>query len=264
MAAPTFVQASAGAADATGAFSFTGSAVGTIGDLVILHIVIDGFQGRSWGTESGTNINKLDGTAGWTDLALTQGIISVFFAGTGNVQQVLLAGRRTSASAAPTFSATANVSGDDVYGRMYEFTNVSTGTDYTTVIENGTAGNIDDAGAASTTVSDVAVTTLGPDRLALNFVGLADDAMGLAAFAGETGGDWTLATAIYETATGTDATVGLMQAAMPTAGTIDGGSDAITSIDWNVVGFALIGTTAPAASLVLPQGFVNFNDPGVL
>ncbi len=206
MAAPSYVQASTGATDATGAFTFTGVATGTIGDLVILQIVIDGPGGRSWGTESGTNINKLDGTAGWTDLASTQGGPTAFFSGTGNVQQVLLVGRRTSASSAPTFSTTANTNGDDVYGRMYEFTHVSTGTDYTTVIENGTAGNIDDAGAASATVSDVAVTALGPDRLALNFVGINDD-NAVAPFTGMTGGTWGEVVAEYADSGGTDACI---------------------------------------------------------
>lgn len=209
MAAPRFIQASAGATDATGAFTFTGTASGTIGDLVVLQIVIDGTGAISWGTITPSNVNDLSGAAGWTLV----GTWNIGSAATGQMRVYL--GRRTSSSSAPTFAASANTSGDDVYGLMYEFRDVSAGTTLAEVIENSTAGSTANAAATSTTCSDVGVTTLGPDRLALNFVGLTDDAMGLAAFAGETGGDWVLPVAIYETATGTDATVALMTSVGP-------------------------------------------------
>lgn len=152
--------------------------------------------------------------------------------------------------------------GDDVYYRFYEFQDVSAGTTLATVIENGTAGTTAAERATSTTCNDVGVTTLGADRLACNFGALSDDAMGIAVFAGMTGGTWGDFQS-FETATGTDATIFAEFATMASAGTIDGGSDTITSIGWAVIGFALIGTTV-AATLVLQPGFVNFNDPGVL
>lgn len=568
--APTFRQASAGETDATGAFTFTGTASGAQGDIVILQIVVDGTGAISWGSLTSSNINDLSGAAGWTE-------IGIFNAGV-LPQQRLFIGRRTSLSSAPTFSASANTSGDDVYGRFYEFTNVSAGTALAEVIEGGPVSGLrtddsnvellygssgtfeyqafsfvntnaatlsrvtlgvskaggpsdgifielqaDSAGspsgsalatsdtlagssitagsatnypfaisaslsasttywivakrsgardtsnhyyivqsnpltspittvakasntgvwstntndisfaigaaggtgtqaATSASVTDAGVSTLGPDRLALNFVGLADDAMGLAAFAGETNGDWATAGTIYETATGTDATVWLnasylgdgpytlvatsgsstawgataantaiaqsfvaptttaavtvnvglgagapsddvtvtietdsagvpsgsvvttcgsisgsalnlnyrtsvtfpvtvtltasttywivirrggavdinnnyvvglgtsyasgagatyngstwtgggndlsftvlTSTSYPSGLTIDGGSDAITSIGWSVVGFALIGTTVVASSRVLTQGFTDFNDPGIV
>lgn len=130
MAAPSFVQASTGATDATGAFTFTGVA-GTAGNVVILQILIDGTGAISWGTLSATNIEDLAGTDNqWT-------LIGTYNVGSATVaQQRLYIGRLINASA-PTFTASANTSGDDVYGRMYEFANVSTGTTLDAVIEGG-------------------------------------------------------------------------------------------------------------------------------
>jgi hypothetical protein len=405
VAAPTFVQASTGATDATGAFTFTGVATGTIGDLVVIHILVDGTGAIAWGTLSAANINALDGTANtWT-------LVGTFNIGSAtNAQQRIYMGRRTSASAAPTFVASANTSGDDVYGRMYEFTNVSTGTTLATVIENGVglswltldasgqpiqgAGGVQEQqaqsftspsgattltnvalyvvkngtptdnliieiqtdsagvpsgsvvgtvatipgasvpvggftymacsislsssttywivlrrdgardttnryvvnrsvdnftgsskpldsgvwGAGSTsdwnlllayssdqgqtahagtsaTINDAAVATLGPDRLALNFVGINDD-NAVAAFTGMIGGTWAEATAEYADAGGTDACIQLQTAAMAAAGVIDGGSTSnVDATDgWGSIGFALIGTTvASSGSLLLPN-----------
>ena len=205
MAIPSFVQASTGTTDATGTFTFTGVATGTIGDVVIVHIVVDGSGAISWGALSGTNINDLAGSANvWTE-------IGTFHAGAA-VQQRIFIGRRTSASAAPTFTAAANTSGDDVYGRMYEFTDVSAGTTLTTVIENATAGGTSTSGAtASGTIADASVQTLGPDRLALNFIGINDDnAIDVLASSGLQG--WTEPTPEYADATGTDASVGIQTA----------------------------------------------------
>ena len=136
-----------------------------------------------------------------------------------------------------------NIGGNDIYVRVYEFTNVSTGTTLATVIENSTAGNATNGVDTSATASDTAVTTLGPDRLALNFVAVNDD-NAISAFTGETGGDWTLAVAPYAESTGTDGAIGLQAATMATADTINGGTGSIVDSDaWGVVGFALIGTT---------------------
>ncbi len=211
MAAPRFVQASAGATDATGAFTFTGVTTGAIGDIVILHILVDGTGAIAWGTLGGANIQSLAGVANtWTQIGGTFNIGSAT-----NAQHVLYIGRRTSASAAPTFTTTANTSGDDVYGRMYEFTNVSAGTTLATVIENGTAGSTTNGQATNATVADAGVTTLGSDRLALNFVGINDD-NAISGFAGETGADWSVVTTYAESG-GTDASIGLQQALVTAA-----------------------------------------------
>jgi hypothetical protein len=171
VAAPSYVQASTGATDATGAFTFTGVATGTIGDLVILQIFVDGAVAIGWGTLSASNINALDGTANtWTFVGT--------FAHAGICQQRIYLGRRTSASSAPTFVTTANTSGDDVYGRMYEFTNVSAGTALATVIENGAAldflegtGSTPISGATGTSEM-VAQSFVSPGAVTLKELGL--------------------------------------------------------------------------------------------
>ena len=264
MPAPTFVTAGAGETDAGGAWTYgSWAATSAVGNLLIAHLLQDGTtNGAVTGVAGSSNMESLAGVeATWTQLigGNADGSFPIGSAAAG--RQFLFLGRSRAAASNPTFAG-ANSSTDDLYYRGYEFTNVFPGTTIATVLENGTAGSTPNGAATSTTVADTGVTTLGADRLALNFVGITDDASGLAAFAGETGGDWTLATAIYETATGTDATLGLMQAAMPTAGTINGGTDTITSLPWGVVGFALIGTAAAAA--VPRYGFVNHSNPGVL
>jgi hypothetical protein len=122
------------------------------------------------------------------------------------------------------------------------FYNVSTGTTLASVIENGTAGATVNVTGTSNTAADASVQTLGPDRLALNFLAINDD-NAFAGFTGQSGGTWTLGHTVAE-ASGTDGATAMLYAAMATAGTIDGGTGSITDSDaWGVVGFALIGTT---------------------
>ena len=236
MAAPTYVQAGAGVTDAGGVWTADGPAGGvTIGNIIIYQIVQDGT-----GTGQVTIANTVSSIANLAGTANTMTVVAVdqpIGSPTVGLQHIYI-GR---AAATVFMNLNGNNSGtDDLYIRAYEFANGNAGATLSAVIENGTAGTAINGFGTSASVADTGVTTLGSDRLALNFVGINDDASGLTAFAGETGGDWTLATAIYETATGTDATVALMTAAMAAAGTINGGADAITSLGWGVVGFALI------------------------
>jgi len=230
----SFVTASTGATDAGGAWSYTTSAPSAAGNIIIVQVLQDGVSSSSAITiSSATNVENLAGTDNvFTTIASGQAVGSTLG------YQYLFIGRALNTSAIVITGA--NSGADDIYVRAYEFSGVSLGTTLATVIENSTAGSFANGNALSTTCSDTGVTTLGTNRLALNFVALTDDAMGLAAFAGETGGDWALATAIYETATGTDGTLGLMSATIASAGTINGGSDTISLISWGVVGFALI------------------------
>ena len=249
MAAPTFVKATAGLTDAGGAWTYTVDAPARGGQPDHRPRLQDGVSGVAMHHQRHQLSTNIAGTANVspTDVWLNDCRQSVPPASTG-----LFAAARLGTSAIVITGA--NSGADDIYVRAYEFTNVATGTTLAEHLGAGTGDTLPPNGCTSTTVADVGVTTTAADRLALNFVALADDAMGLAAFAGETGGDWTLATAIYETATGTDATLGLMIAAMPSAGTINGGSDTITSIGWGVIGFALIGAVSvPATSLMLPN-----------
>jgi rhodanese-related sulfurtransferase len=231
----------------------------TEGNVVIRQVVQDGTTSGAvalTGTEDGFGVSNLAGTANkWTSIGqfVLGGVIQHFWIG------------RHSDHAGGTVGANGSNSGtDDIYVRIYEFTNVSTGTTLATVIENGTAGGTASTSGTSGTIADAGVTTLGVDRLALNFVGGNDD-NALDAFTGMSGGTWVEAVAEYADATGTDAVAGLQTAAMAAAGTIDGGTDAWADAtdSWGVVGFALIGTTV-VATLVLQPGFVDYNDPGIL
>lgn len=257
MAAPTFRLLSSGATDAGGVWSYTFTVnPAAAGQCCIVQILQDGTTNGAVTVTGATNIEDLAGTDNqWTQIPGANADGSHPIGSPASGRQFLYIGRSLSTSA-PTISG-GNSTSEDLYMRGYEFSSVSTGTTLAEVIENSTAGNATNGAATSTTCSDTAVTTLGSDRLALNFVGLSDDAMGLAVFTGMTGGTWTNFQ-IYEEASGTDATIAIEMAAMPLVGTIDGGSATITSIGWGVVGFALIGT--PPAS----QGFIDFNDPGVL
>lgn len=241
MAAPSFNTVTVGATDAGGAWSFSLSG---LTNTIIVQLLQDGTtNGAVALTTVGDAWENLAGTAS----ALTSipggnadGSFPIGSAATG--RQFLWIGRAHAGGADNTFAGS-NSTSEDVYFRGYSFLNVSTGTTLATVIENGTAGTANNGAATSTTCSDTGVTTLGVDRLAVNFVGLSDDAMGLAVFTGATGGTWTNFQ-IYEEASGTDATLAYEDCTLTSAGTINGGSDTITSIGWGVVGFALIGTTA--------------------
>lgn len=251
MAAPTYVTASAGTIDISGAWTATGPAPGAAGRIVILQVVQDGTSDGSVTFTSATNIENLAGTDNqWTAI----GEFSV--GSTDQARQYLWIGRSLSTSA-PTFTG-GNVSGEDIYYRMYVFDGVSTGTTLADVIENGSAGTALNGTGTSTSVADTGVTTLGSDRLALNFIAVNDDPQGaeLTAMTGETGGDWTYPVAAYGDAAGTDATIALVTATIASAGTIDGGSDAITSGAWGVVGFALL-PTGPPNHVLVTQDIAN-------
>jgi hypothetical protein len=216
---------------------------GAIGDLAIVHVLQDGTNASPPTIASvAAGIEDLAGT----NQALTS--IGAFDVGSAvAAKQHLWIGRWYSASA-----VNINVGiggGDDIYARGYRFRGVNLlGTTLSDVIENASAGATSNGANTGTTVSDTAVQTLGADRLALNFVGINDDATGIAAFAGASGGTWAMP-ASFESSTGTDGTIALMTAGMASAGTIDGGSDTITSDAWGVVGFALI----PASTGRVPR-----------
>ena len=247
MAAPTFVQAGTGVTDAGGAFSVSGSASAAGGNVLICQVLQDGSTSGAVGASFSGGSQNLAGTAS------SMTFLGEFAVGSPTAAyQHLWIGRSPATGNIPAIFGT-NSTSEDVYVRWYEFTSVNTGTATSDVLENGTAGTTVNGVGTSTTCSDTGVTTLGADRLALNFVAINDDLSGLAAFAGESGGDWTLATAIYEDAGGTDGTIALMQAGMASAGTINGDSDSISNLAWGVVGFALIGTTvaAPATKAII-------------
>jgi hypothetical protein len=239
VAAPTLVQSGTGVVTATGTgtASLTGA---TIGNVIICHVLIDAATGT---------VNEPGGTSTFENLAGTDNSLTQV----GTNQQAgnpIAARQRVWIGRALATTVNVNIalaSGDDIYWRLYEFSGVHTGTTLADVIENSTAGSNVNGFGTSTSVLDTGVTTLGADRLALNLVGINDDATGIAAFTGMSGGTWDMPSS-FESATGTDGTIALMTATIASAGTIDGGSAAITSDAWGVVGFALI----PAAAGVTP------------
>jgi hypothetical protein len=240
MAAPTLSGTGTGATDAGGAWSYTTSAGAAAGRLFIVGILQDGISPGVVAVTGATNIENLAGTDNqWTTLFLDQ-------AGSGGAQLTAYIGRALSGTA-PTISGT-NSTSLDLYICDWSFNDVSTGTTLATVIENVTAGSIVYTSPAGGTINDADVTTLGVDRLAINIVGLDDDASGISEYTGESGGNWSVFTG-FESASGTDGSIYLCTAAMATAGTISGGTETTTPTGGKVAGFALIGTTVAAADV---------------
>src|SRR5262245_15794389 len=202
MAAPSFNSASTGFTDAGGVWSFTPSIDFTPGRFFIFQLIQDGTTNGAVAVTAVQELEALDGT----DDSMTQ-IVGPNADGSwpigspASARQFIYVGRGI-AGTGDNISGT-NSTSEDLYMRIYGFDNVSTGTTLATVIENSTAGNATNGTGTSTTVSDTSVTTLGPDRLALQLVGLDDD-VAIDAFAGETGGDWVEAVAEYAESSGTD------------------------------------------------------------
>lgn len=242
MAAPSRVASNIGTVITTGSAGVALSG-GVADDVMLLQVLQDGTAASAVSLNTIANMKDLDGA----DPGMTLVTGSPFNVGspTAALQHLWLA-RKTGTSLATVNVAT---TGDDLYCQIHRFADVNTAVGLTNVIENSTAGTATNGVGTSITVADTAVTTLGADRLALNLVGINDDLTGIAAFAGMTGGTWAMPTT-FESSTGTDGTVALMTATMATAGTIDGGTDTITSDGWGVVGFALIGTTAAGGGFV--------------
>ena len=213
---------------------------GSVGDVLILQVLQDG-TGSAPSIAFTSVTGKIENLAG-TDDAMTS--IGSFAVGSPTAaNQFLWIGR-----ALVTTGAIVDVStpGNDLYIGLYRFSGVNTGTALSDVIENASAGIAQNEVGTSATVNDCAVQTLGADRLACNFIAVNDDNdLSLTAMTGETGGDWTYPATAFGSSTGTDGAVALVTATIASAGTIDGGSDAMAASDaWGVVGFALI----PASS----------------
>lgn len=252
MAAPTFVKGSAGSYDTTGAWSYTADAPSSAGNFYIVHWLWDGVPSTPPSITGVTNAEALDGT----DSTLTY----VTGSGPATGQVRIYAGRALNTSAM-VISGT-NALNVDHWMCVYEFSNVSSGTTIATVFENSVPGGSIAETGNTAAITDVAVTTLGLDRLALQFVTVDDD-NAVGAFTGMSGGTWTEAVAEYADSAGSDACLQLQTAEMAASETIDGGSYTMSDADnWAVIGFALIGTTPSTRQ---PRyGFVHYNDPAIV
>lgn len=257
--APTFVQTGIGQTDASGVWT-AGSAnympaLMTVGNIVILQVLQDGStSGAVTVTGVGASLEDISGTGS----ALTYlGEFPV--GGSSEAIQHIWIGRAAQSSRSPTVSGD-NSTSEDLYMRLYEFTDANAGTALSDVIENGSAGIAQNEAGTSSTINDCDVITLGADRLALNFVAVNDD-NALDAFTGQSGGTWAEAVAEYADSAGTDGAIGLQIATIASATTIGGGSDSMAASDaWGVVGFALKPAASGTAHSLTPSDTITLSE----
>ena len=260
MAIPSFVAASAGATDAGGTWSYTGTGAGAAGRLMLVQVEQCGATSSGAITvTSVTNIEDLSGTDNlMTELDAT-GYPTGSVGAAAGYQYVFLG--RSLNTTAPVITGGGSTS-DDIYVRMYEFQNASTGTTLATVVENVSAGGVVNGAGAVAAVTDSSVTTRGPNRLALNLI-CADNDNTIGALTGQTGGTWAELVAEYSSSTGTDGMLSLQGADMVAPGTIDGGSVSMGgtpngNANWGNIGFALIGSGELVSGIVAP-GFASLD-----
>jgi hypothetical protein len=237
MALPVFVEAGTGQLwQSGGAVAMTITA--DVGNVIIIHVLEDG-TGAGPSFSSITNLAALDGTASSFTGIATENV------GTGpEARNTVQIARATGTAVSISMTQT---SGNDLYGRLYEFSGVNTGATLADVIENASAGAFVNGVGLSTTIADTGVTTLGADRLAINLIAVNDDnqaSFDTEAFTGQTGGTW-VSGGSYGSATGTDGAIGLQIADMSSAGTINGGTLTMASDPWGVIGFALLPLRVP-------------------
>lgn len=225
---PVLVGAGSGAERLT-AGSFTVSKTGCkAGNLVAFHMQVNGTTADWGGFTNVTNVENLGGQSGALNFQI-------------NALDRQLAWGRVRADGTVSADLTVGASGEDIAARVYEFSGEHWATSLTAVLENGVLALANqEASGTSTSILDADVTTNGPNRLALNFVGV-KAVRTLGDFTGETGGDWLEAVAEYA---GTTVTLQLQTALLESATVIDGGSQAITSAAWQTIGTAIIPDTA--------------------
>lgn len=231
LSVPGYVGAGSGVERLTTG-SATASKTGcTAGDLLVFHLAVNGDTDDWSGWNSLVNCAALDGST--SNLTALYG---------DNGCQIHVGRVIADGTCSANFSVGA--SGEDIAARVYEFSGEFTGTTLASVFENGT-GQWEGASGTSTSVQDSFVTTNGAARLAVYFVWLRS-AQATSDFTGETGGNLTEAAEYI----GTTLTLQLQTAEMLSAGTIDGGSYAVASTAWAVIGTAII----PAAPVLVIDG----------
>jgi hypothetical protein len=208
---PAYAAAGAGT-DGTGTLNVAYPTGIVAGSGLLLHVHVRSASGQE------------PTASGWTTLA------GPHSSGTPTSRQWvfgLIASGSESGSLSVTFAAgTARKT-----ARMYRFTNVSSLSVESVAT---TAGTVQP-------VSMPSVTAGGNCRLAVCFIGVDDDDT-IDASTGETGGDWTEATAEY-LGSGLNSMIALQTAALATGGTISGGTATLSNDDdWVASAFALVGT----------------------
>lgn len=222
--AASFGAAGAGAITATSGAALTPALPSgvTAGQLLIAHVFYGGSTAAP-DTPSGWSV--LGGSPYSLDTPGTNGRVWVF----GKIA--------AGGDANPAFGTQAVTT--PRRARCYRFTGV-----LDDVLANVVGGFNFEGPAASTTVSDVGVTTPSDNALAINLIAIADD-NSTASFTGETGGNWSvpLGATVYTSTTGTpDTAMQLQTAPMPTAGTVNGGTYTQGASDaWGNIGFYILG-----------------------
>lgn len=118
--------------------------------------------------------------------------------------------------------------------RVYRFRGSSVDTLFGTKVVNG--------GGGTTTLS--APTVVAPAKSLAICLTYETDNNSFTEFTGETGGDWTLPTAVFSTGLGADSLLALQVATMASDGTISGGSTTMAAAaTWSNLGFALQGSS---------------------
>ena len=137
MTAPSYVVASTGSTDTTGAWTHTSAAPGAAGRLLLVQVMQDG-------TTTGASMPTITSVTNAEDLAGTDSVLTYLGAwpmgSTTAAYQHLWMGRSLSTSAMVITGG--NTGGDDVYVRVYEFLDVNTGTGISDVIENTLVADI--------------------------------------------------------------------------------------------------------------------------
>lgn len=234
MSTPAFVGAGTGAVITTG----TGTVTKTdcvMGNVLFLHLYEDNAS-QQWTRSNRVNVEAPNGVDNADNIY--QSGLAVGNPQVGN--HALLVGR-VMANGTCSWDLTVGAAGGDISARIYEFTGVNSGRTFAEIAENvggSGGGRYINVSATNTNLGDAAVVTGLARELALNFVVL-QGSQALGNLTGETGGDWTEAVAEYSHATGNGCTLQLQTGEMLTAGTIDGGTMAIASAPWAVVGIAL-------------------------
>jgi hypothetical protein len=251
MAAPAFVQASAGAVVTTGTATVSLTSC-TAGNMVFLVWVEDGSLNES---VTGNHVNTQNIAGGTSDLDFFQ----VIAMGSPTNSYLHCYVGRVTANGTISADLTVGAAGEDLFAVWYEFSGASTAT--TLTYPNGISEAVD-AGTyydfnsgQGTTITFAQVRSSDVDRLGVQFIGVNAN-QALVNATGETGGDWTEPVGEFASASGTAATVGIQTAAMPTAANIVGGTITISSAGWGVLVFAL--KPGSVASLMRPIAGVSW------
>lgn len=207
-------SALAGVGDLTPSFPVTGVQAG---DIFILHASI---------RNPFVTINQ---PSGWTPIATQLDIAGVALAVHSVFYKI--------ATGSETGNLTVTFTVDSVEVKCARIYRLRGGT-VTTLISGGSIGG----GTATMTIGAPTVVCTAKS-MAISLIYEADNQAFLE-YTGETGGDWSLATALFSTPLGADSILGIMVATMASAGTITGGSTTYSPLNatWGSYNFCLQGS----------------------